>query len=241
MSRHGFVAFLVLGVLLAASVAARPGIYEYFKAGTKRSRTKAALPRGHGRAHDGNVASPGRPGVTVVPWSDDWFADSTLVRRRVADMTEALTIPMIGQTFPLPRGGGFVCTRVEGGDGVAAGGLACVIECTGPELGGRRHNWFYASDADPAPTLDRVRWVIVAPAPAPRERWRALVAAVADSLSRAMGPPTWIGPDRMAATWNFHGRTTTMRLHGAAERVDSLDMESVSERLGTRGERARTP
>ena len=155
-------------------------------------------------------------------------------------MTEALTIPMIGQTYPLPRGGGFVCSRPDGGR-PSEGGLSCVLECVGMELGARRRNWFYASASEPAPTLDRVRWVILAPRGTPRAPWRALFLVLSDSLSAAMGRPTWSGADSTDAMWTSEGFTTAMRLHGDPNGVDSLEMECVSERLATSDPREQTP
>ncbi|HET9951130.1 MAG TPA: hypothetical protein VFS09_04975 [Candidatus Eisenbacteria bacterium] len=233
MNRLGIAAIVLLGITLTPTVAAPQGIYEYWKAGTKRSRSKAALPSGHARAGASGASAPSAPARAITPWTPAWFSDSTLVRRRIGEMTEAMTVPMIGQTFPLPRGGGFVCTRREGGEPPAESGLTCVIECAGPELGGRRHNWFYAGGASGTPTLDRVRWLILAPPSSAGAPWRAFVRAVADSLSREMGPPAWAGPDSTVATWRGLDYRTTVRLHGDSARVDSLEVECVSERLAS--------
>jgi hypothetical protein len=239
--RRSVTGITCIALLLAAVAAARPGMYEYFKAGTKRSRTSATLPHGRGRAGATDAATLAHSTPSVAPWTEAWFADSSLVRRRVAETAEALAVPMIGQAFPLPRGGGFVCTRVDGGGEAASGDLSCVIECAGPALGGRRRNWFFASDADPTPTLDRVRWVITAPAPGGREPWRAFVLEVADSVSRVLGPPDWSDSEHTAATWTAAGRTTLLRLYGDPTHVDSLEMECVSDRLTKRADAAPRP
>jgi hypothetical protein len=224
-------AIVVLGLMLSATEASTQGIFEYWKAGTKRGPSRSASPHGH--AHPGPTGSPAPspPAPAITGWTVAWFSDSTLVRRRVGETIEALRVPMIGQTFPLPRGGGFACTRLESGAAPAAGDLVCVIECAGPELGGRRQNWFYADGADGTPTLDRVRWLITAPPSSPRAPWRAFVRAVADSLSRAMGPPAWSGPDSMDVAWNGPDYATTIRLHATPTPVDSLEIECVSKRL----------
>ena len=231
MDRRCFITIAALGITLAASAAARPGIYEYFKAGTKRGHSGARLPQGPSHARQTEPAAPSRSAPGIAPWSEAWFSDSTSVRRRIGEMTDALTVPMIGQTYPLPRGGGFVCSRMESEGASGEGVLACVLHCSGPELGGRRQNWFYSSETSPSPTLDRVRWVMVAPTPALRASWWAFVRVVADSLSHVMGPAAWAAPDSSEATWSWRGYTTSMRLHGGAARIDSLELECVSERL----------
>lgn len=231
MGRRLITAIIVLGVTLAATAAARPGIYEYWKAGTKRSRTKATLPTGRSRLVRREVTLPPASAPAVTPWTESWFANPVLVRARIAEMRAAITVPMIGQSFPLPRGGGFVCTRLEGSGAPTAGGLVRVIECAGSELGGRRQNQFYSGGANDPPTLDRVRWVILAPPSSPRERWRAFLHEAADSLSIPLGPATRSGVDSTDATWTSREFTTTMRLYGDPARVDSLEFECHSERL----------
>ena len=231
MRRIGLLAVVGLGLTLAPTAASSQGIYEYWKAGTKRGPSRSALAHGHARAGQTSAPAPSASASTVVPWTSGWFSDSMLVGRGVGEMVEALTVPMIGQSFPLPRGGGFVCTRLDESSPPAAGGLTCVIECVGPELGGRRHNWFYAGGENGTPALDHVRWLILAPSASPRGSWRAFVHAVADSLAPAMGRPAWSVPDSLEVGWTCRDYATTMRLHATATRVDSLEIECVSNRL----------
>ena len=134
-----------------------------------------------------------------------------------------------------------MCAQTGDGGSPAEGGLTCVLQCVGPEVGGRRYNSFYVSGSGAIPTLDRVRWVILAPRSTPRAPWRAFFLVLADSLSCAIGQAVWAGPDSMEAAWNCKGYTATMRLHEAPTRVDSLEMECVSERLAKSGGREQMP
>ena len=233
MGRFGIATIVILGLATGASASSAQGIFEYWKAGTKRGPARPASPHGHPHAGQTGAAAPSSHPPAVAPWTETWFSDSTLVHRRVAETIEALSVPMIGQTFPLPRGGGFACTRLESGAAPAEGDLACVIECVGPELGGRRHNWFYEGGESNVPTLDRVRWLIVAPPASPRAPWRAFVRAVSDSLSRTMGPPSRSDPDSLDVSWSGREYATTLRLHASPACVDSLEIECVSQRLAT--------
>jgi len=241
MSRCRLAAIALLGITLATSATAHQGIFEYWKAGARRGRSKSSLPAPRSRAQESNQPGWERSDRPAAPWTDAWFSDSTLMRRHLATMTGSLTVPMVGQGFPLPKGGGFVCSRIEGGVEPADGGLTCIIECIGPELGGRRWNQFYASEADPEPTLDHVRWLVLAPREAPAERWRAFYLALVDSLSGAMGQPSWTGTDKAEATWRNDDYTTTVRFYGGPARVDSLEMESVSARFAASDRHEQTP
>jgi hypothetical protein len=240
MSRLSLAAIMVLGITLAASVAARQGTFEYWKAGARTTSKKSAQPPSHSTSRQTSSAARSPSPPTVPSWTEAWFSDPNLVRRRIGEMSEAMANPMIGETYPLPRGGGFVCTQPEGSV-TPSGGLVCVLQCTGPELGGRRYNWFYMAGSAGMPTLERVRWAIVPPRSTPRAPWRPFFFALTDSLSRVMGQPVWSGPDSMGATWNWKGRVTTMRLHAVPTRVDSVDMECVAERLAKGDDRGLAP
>ncbi len=241
MNRRHLAAIALLGITLATSAAAHQGIFEYWKAGARRGRSKSSLPAPGSRASQPDATERARSARPPAPWTDAWFSDSTLIKRHLTTMTGSLTVPMIGQGFPLPRGGGFVCSRLEGNNEPADGRLACIIECIGPELGGRRWNRFYVSASDPTPTLDHVRWLVLARHATPPAPLRAFYLALAESLSGVMGQPEWTRPDSAQATWRGKEYTTTMRYHGDPAGVDSLEMVSISERLAASDHRARTP
>jgi hypothetical protein len=237
MSRRGLVAMGVLGIALAASAAAaRQGIFEYGKAGARTRRSGSTTTRGQAspRQTGPQTSAPSAAAPTTPSWTEAWFADATLVRKRLADIVQAVKVPMIGETYPLPKGGGFVCSRIEGNGASAGGGLTCVLRCDGPELGGRRRNWFYVDRPDGAPVLDRVRWSMPAPRPTPSARWHEFFVALADSITSVMGPPAQGSADGAGVAWSGGGYRTSLRLHGGPAKVDSMEIECLSDRLATR-------
>jgi hypothetical protein len=237
MSRRGLVAMGVFGVALAASAAvAHQGIFEYWKSGARTRRSGSATTRGQANPRQTSPSAPAPSAATPATpsWTEAWFADSTRVHRRLAEMVQVLKAPMVGETYPLPKGGGFVCSRIEGEGVSGSAGLTCVLRCAGPELGGRRQNWFYADRSDGVPVLDRVRWSIAAPRPSPAAAWRDFLVALTDSITAVMGPPARGGADSTHVAWSWGGRRTTLRLHGGPAKVDSLEIECLSDRLASK-------
>jgi hypothetical protein len=225
-----FALTLLVGLMAASLGSGRPGMYDYWKAGTKRkgSRTLPNESRSPRSTAPATPLSPSPQGPE--PWTEPWFADPSLVREHVQKMSEAIRVPMIGERFPLPRGGGFSCESVD--VGVASpSGTKRVLECVGPELGGSRWNEFYAPTADALPTLERVRWRILAPTPAHLGPWRAVVTALRDSLTGSFGEPAWASDDSLSLRWNQDGYRTTVRLHATTARAESLEITCVSDRV----------
>ena len=223
----------LLAVLMVASLGSgRPGMYDYWKAGTKR-KGSATIPR-ESTSRPTTHSTPAAPAATIPkgpePWTEAWFADRKLVGEHVHEMSEAIRVPMIGEGFPLPRGGGVPCTPVDPMASPSAGGMRRVIECTGPDLGGERWNEFYAPSPDERQTLERVRWRIPAHDPAHLAPWREVVSALRDSLSGSIGFPAWTSPDSLTLRWDQDGYRTTIRLYASTGRADSLEITCVSDR-----------
>ena len=226
-----FAITLLAGLLVASIGHARPGMYDYWKAGTKR-KGSSTLPRESRTSHS---TTPGTPSASVPkgpePWTEAWFADPKLVAEHIREMAEAVGVPLIGERFPLPRGGGVPCTPVDPMSAPTVGDMRRVVECNGPSLGGEQWNEFYAPGPDAAPTLEHVRWRIQAHAPAHVAAWRGVVTALRDSLSGSIGVPTWTSPDSLALRWDQAGYRTTITLHVTAARADSLEITCVSDRM----------
>ena len=231
-----------LALSLASAAAARPSIFEYWKAGThtnkssgsrtpRKSPSAESGPRTVRAAEAASVARPSRPSA----WTAAWFSDRDLVRRQLVAMEEAISVPMIGERYPLPRGGGFRCTQAQSDPSQISGAATWVLRCQGPDIGGERENDFYMPAPGIAPVLERVRWVIRPPARTPLASWRVFYRELADSLSRTMGPPTWSGPDSVAARWVWNHCQTTIRLHFHAAGVESLEVACASDRLRESG------
>ena len=228
---RGFIITLLAGLMVASVGNARPGMYDYWKAGTKR-KGSATVPRESRTSRSTTPATPSAPAPKgPEPWTEAWFSDPTLVAGHVHEMAEAIRVPLIGERFPLPRGGGVPCTPVDPMSSPAVGEMRLVVECDGQELGGERRNEFYAPSPDAAPTLERVRWRIQTPAPAPVAPWREVVAALRDSLSGSIGIPAWTSADSLAMRWDLSGYRTAIRLHATEARVDSLEITCVSDRV----------
>lgn len=228
---HRLAVVLLAGLMAASLGSARPGMYEYWKSGTKRKGSRT-LPRESRTSHATSAAAPStssRPPQGPRPWSEDWFSDPKLVREHLREMAETIRLPMIGEGYPLPRGGGFACTPVD--EPAISPNAKRLLECTGPELGGDRWNEFYAPAPDEPPTLERVRWRIVAPPPAPLDRWRAVVVALRDSLAGSIGAPSWTSADSLSIRWDQDGYRTSVRLYATPSRADSLEITCVSNRL----------
>ncbi|HET9252994.1 MAG TPA: hypothetical protein VFP58_12845 [Candidatus Eisenbacteria bacterium] len=236
--RHLLLVAVLACIALASLADARPGFYDYWKAGTKRKRSGSTLPQGR-ESTSNQRAAPRKtaPESGPEPWTSSWFSDPKLVEEHLAAMTQTIRKPLIGERFPLPRGGGFACSRRDGGPG--APGLLLSIECHGPDLGGERRNEFYAPSEEAPATLERVRWIIVARDTVASDRWRAVMLALGDSLSRAAGAPEAVHADSMGAACDLDGYTATMRLHASAARMDSFEIRCESDRL--RGDRAANP
>lgn len=231
-----FAITLLAWVLVASVGSARPGMVDYWKAGTKR-KSSSTIPRESRTSRSPTPVTSSAPTPKgPVPWTGAWFSDPKLVAEHVHEMSEAIRVPLIGERFPLPRGGGVPCTPVDPMSSPAVGDMRRVVECSGPDLGGERWNEFYAPSPEAAPTLEHVRWRIQANAPAHVAPWRQVFTALRDSLSGSIGAPTWTSPDSLALRWDQDGHHTTIRLHVTAARADSLEITCVSDRIsGTAG------
>ena len=226
---HRLALVLLAGLMAASLGSARPGMVEYWKSGTKRKGSRT-LPHESRTSHTTSSAAPSsQPPRGPQPWSDAWFSDPELVREQVQEMVETIRVPMIGEGYPLPRGGGFACIPVD--EPAVSPDAKRLLECTGPELGGKRWNEFYAPAPDEPLTLERVRWRILAPTPGHVDRWRALVASLRDSLARSIGEPAWTSGDSLSIRWDQDGYRTSVRLYAAPARADSLEITCVSVRL----------
>jgi len=185
----------------------------------------AHLIRAKHAAESGHGSHPQGPPL----WTETWFSNRALVRGQIQAMVEAITASMIGERYPLPRGGGFRCTQPGGrGDPDAP---PWAMRCVGTDVGSQRENDFSVVAPGTAPVLERVRWIVVAPAPTHSEAWRPFCAELTDSITRVMGSPSWTASDHSGARWNWNGAETTLRFHGVAAHSESLEVTCLSDRL----------
>jgi len=161
-------------------------------------------------------------------WSEAWFANHALVRGQIEAMVQTITASMIGERYPLPRGGGFRCTQPSGAG--AGDDPAWAMRCTGTEAGSQRENDFNVITPGTAPVLERVHWIVVAPQATHPEAWRSFYRDLTDSLTRVMGTPSWAA-DHMSARWNWNGTETTARIHEVSAHSESLEVTCLSDRL----------
>jgi hypothetical protein len=234
----GFLVAVFLTPDIPSEAIARPGIFEYWKAGTHAKKSSgSSLPRTSHGSETGprttHAAESARTARDQQPpaWTDAWFSNRDLVRKQLATMREAIAIPMIGERFPLPRGGGFRCTQAAADTSHAVDASHWTLRCVGPDIGGERVNEFYVPAPGTAPVLERVRWVVRAPATARQASWGKFYRELADSLSRIMGPPAWSGHDSTTARWSCDHHETTIQLHSNSARVDSMAILCLSDRL----------
>lgn len=162
-------------------------------------------------------------------WSEAWFSNRGLVREQVRSMVGAITASMVGESYPLSRGGGFRCTQPSGAG--AGGASSWAMRCTGLEIGGQRENDFNVITPGAAPVLERVRWLVVAPASSRGEQWHNFYSELTDSLTRAMGQPSWTAADHSSVRWSWNGAETTALIHGGTAHVESLEITCLSNRL----------
>jgi hypothetical protein len=225
---------IVVSVLLASiffsEAEARPGFWEYGKARTRTKRTSRSVLAQPTRRSRTQPAAPSRATRVQHPptWSLAWFSDRSLVRAQVVAVAEAISHSMIGERYPLPRGGGFRCTGTQSAG--RAPGDEWVLRCAGPELGGTRENDFYQAAPNASPILERVHWVFRSPSKE-RRPWLSFHRELTDSLLRVMGRPAWVSPDSMASRWSWSNMSTTVRFDSGPAEFGSLEVTCLSDRL----------
>jgi len=245
LGRAALAAAIALFAIAHPCVALAQAMGEYGRAGTQiHTSSKAPVPRVPKAAPAGSpttegahliqakhTGEPSRESHTQGPpiWSEAWFTNHALVRGQVVAMVQAITASMIGESYPLPRGGGFRCTQPSGAGG-QGDGPAWAMRCTGSDVGGQRENDFNVITPGTAPVLERVRWIVVAPASSHTEAWRGFYKELTDSLTRALGPASW-SADHMSARWDSNVAETTARLHGVPTHPESLEVTCLSDRL----------
>jgi len=191
-------------------------------AGVKTTDGAHLIQAKHAGEHDSHAQGP-------PLWSEAWFSNRGLVREQVRAMVGAITESMVGESYPLSRGGGFRCTQPNA---AADGGApSWAMRCTGSEIGGQRENDFNVITPGTAPVLERVRWLVVAPASARGEQWRSFYTELTDSLTRAMGQPSWTAADHSSVRWSWNGSETTTHFHGGTSHAESLEVTCLSNRL----------
>ena len=225
--------FALIALLLAlASSAAAQGIFEYWKAGARTKHTTSTpLPGPQPRTVSGTPSSGSSRPAGPSAWTQAWFADRGSVAKQIAALRGAIAEPMIGERYPLPRGGGFRCTDFDASPHAPGDPEPWAMRCAGPDASCARENFFTCPAPGAAPTLAQVRWTARARDAATATSWRPYCRALADTLTRAWGSPAWIAADSTAVRWSREGFAVTLRLHGAAARPDSLEILARSSDL----------
>ena len=224
--------YLIAFMLVLASSAAAQGIFEYWKAGAHTKRGKSPLPSTspsptvqHGPG--GGVAVHAAAGPAA--WTHAWFADRAAVRKQVAALKEAVGNSMIGERYPLPRGGGFRCTPFDAAPHAPDDPEPWAMRCTGSDASCARENFFACPSPGAAPVLVQVRWTARVPAEASAAEWRSYFRALADTLTQALGSPAVA--DSTMLRWDRSDHAVTARLHGGSARADSIEILARSSTL----------
>ena len=238
------LAVLSLGEAAHPRTARAQAMGEYGRAGTQvHTSSRSPVPRVPKAAAAGSSSTQGahliRAQHTAAAseshaqgppiWSEAWFSNRALVRGQIQEMVQSITASMIGERYPLPRGGGYRCTQPTGGAETNGDGRSWAMRCVGSEVGGQRENDFSVLAPGTAPVLERVRWLVVASGRP--EAWHGFYQELTDSLTRAIGPPSWAAADHAGVRWNGNGSEITARLHGTSAYAESLEVTCVSDRL----------
>jgi hypothetical protein len=224
--------YLIALMLALGSTAGAQGIFEYWKAGAHTKRGKAPLPSTspsstvqHAPGSDARAHPPAGP----APWTHAWFADRAAVSRQIAALRDAVAAPMIGERYPLPRGGGFRCTPFDAAPHAPDDAEPWAMRCAGPDASCARENFFACQTPGAVPTLVQVRWTARVPAGAAAAEWRSHYQALADTLTRALGPPA--SADSTMFRWDRADHAITARIHGSFARPDSIEILARSSSL----------
>jgi len=160
-------------------------------------------------------------------WSTAWFEDSAAVKRTLTVMADSISTARLGAGYP---GGssGASCDEFHGQSYSTAPEDYWLFRCADPSFGGNREDLYYEVVPDSAPSMERVRWVIVAPPNSAPRSWRDFRSALATRLSRSWGSSGG-GNDEGA----LHGSlgSLTIRLNQTATSVGSLEIELRTDRL----------
>ena len=229
---------LIVAMLALGSTALAQGVFEYWKAGahTKRS-SRSPLPSATPRStvKQAPAGSPGAARPAAEPtWTEAWFADRGAVRRQIGALRDAIAVPMIGERYPLPRGGGFRCSDLDAEPRAAEDPEPWAMRCSGTDAGCTRENFFVLPGPGTAPVLLRVRWA--ARSSSSPAAWRSYYRELADTLARAIGQPAWVSPDSMATRWERSDHAITLRLHLSPAHTESLEVVARSSLLPAAGD-----
>jgi len=224
--------YLIALMLIVASTAAAQGIFEYWKAGAHTKRGKSPLP-----STSPSSTAQQAPGSAVrarapagpTAWTHAWFADRAAVGRQIAALRDAAAAPMIGERYPLPRGGGFRCTPFDAAPHAPGDAEPWAMRCTGPDASCERENFFACSAPGAAPTLVQVRLTARVPAGATAAEWRQYYRALADTLTEALGPP--VSADSTMLRWDRSDHAVVARIHGGFAHPDSIEILARSNAL----------
>jgi hypothetical protein len=223
---------LIALMLTVTSTAAAQGIFEYWKAGAHTKRGKSPLPSTappstvqHAPASAVRAHAPAGPAA----WTHAWFADRAAVSRQIAALRDAVAAPMIGERYPLPRGGGYRCTPFDAAPHAPDDAEPWAMRCAGPDASCARENFFACPVPGAAPTLVQVRWTARVPAGAATAEWRSYYQALADTLTRALGPP--VSADSTMLRWDRSDHAITARIRGSVAHPDSIEILARSHAL----------
>ena len=217
--------YLIALMLILASTATAQGIFEYWKAGAHTKRGKSPLPSTSPSStvqQASGSAVRARAPAGPAAWTHAWFADRAAVSRQIAALRDAVAAPMIGERYPLPRGGGFRCTPFDAAPHAPDDAEPWAMRCAGSDAACTRENFFACPAPGSAPALVQVRWTARIPDAAAAAEWRSYYRALADTLTRALGPPA--SADSTMLRWDRSDHAITARIHGSSAHPDSIEV-----------------
>jgi len=160
-------------------------------------------------------------------WSASWFADSAFVKRTLTVMADSIAADRLGARYPQGSSGAS-CEEFHGQSYSIDPEGYWLFRCEDLQFGGRREDLYYQVVADSAPSLEFVRWVIVAPPNSAPRSWRDFRSALATEISRSGGSFQGASDE---GPLHGNGGTLTIRLNQTAATVDSLEVELRTDRL----------
>ena len=145
-----------------------------------------------------------------------WYQDPNLTGSFLAGLTREITQIPFGTRWPDAVPVRTHCASYVGGYDDLFKIRYWVYACNSRREGAIRTDYMYILDGDETPTLERVRYVIVAPPDARVEDWGKIQAALLNDLSAALEIPKWrnrdwekigVGRDRVVEAELFHHAT----------------------------------
>jgi hypothetical protein len=148
-------------------------------AATPSHASAAGSIRPHVQAHSSKHQTP------------PWHQDAELTKSFLADLTREIAQLPFGAPWPEASPARPECVSYVGELDDLFEIRNWVYACDSPREGAMRTEYYYMLDGSEKPTLERVRYVIVAPPDARVEDWGKIHTAILDDLSTALEIPKW--------------------------------------------------